>query len=58
MCSDDVVSRIDHAKQERHAVGTATEGHKMESVRCQQSMLRDEIGNFIFHFSLLTFHST
>ena len=28
MCSDDVVSRIDHTKQERHAVGTTTDSYK------------------------------
>ena len=45
-------------EQQGHAVGTSAQCHKMKTFWGKQSLLRDEIGNFIFHFSLLTFHST
>ena len=58
MDSLDAIVQLLENPQKRHAVGPTAERHKMQPIRCQQRVLRDEIGYFTFHFSLLTFHST
>ena len=42
--------------QQRHAVCPTAERHNVKTVMGQKLMLRDEIGYFVIHYSLITVH--